>query len=73
MKVVNKVRNKNTLKTDQPRIEPVTEGQKFHNRTGNTLSGYKITIGTRDLYIYVSEDSRKCYCEVISSDGFSII
>ena len=67
---MNKVTNKKTQPTDQPRIEPLTEGQKFLRRTGHTLSGYKITIGNRKLYIFTGENSRKCYCEVISSNGF---
>ena len=50
-------------------VSRLVEGEKVLNRTGRTLCGYKITEEKRDLYVFIGEDAKKCYCEIISSNG----
>ena len=51
-------------------VTRLKEGEKVLDRTGHTKTGYKFTKGKRSLFDYVGEDTRKCFCEAISSDGF---
>lgn len=51
------------------KINRLEEGEKVLSRKGRTLCGYKITEDKRDLYVFVGEDAKKCYCEIISSNG----
>ena len=47
----------------------IAQGEKILNRTGRTVCGRKIPKDGKDYYVFVGEDSKKAYCEVITSDG----
>ncbi|MBR5906146.1 MAG: hypothetical protein IKZ51_06805 [Bacteroidales bacterium] len=50
-------------------VRPILAGETVLDRTHPASYGYKLNKGATDLYVFAAEDSRKTYCEVISSDG----